>query len=167
MADGRGKGGRKYTKQVHRQIVKAIREGRPRTLAMAMCGIHPDTLYYWLTAGRERPDEYPEYVRLAEDMEKARAAWAGEALDRIEAAAKSDPRNWTADAWRLERMIPEEFSKRDKVEIEASTPLVQVNALVLADAETREQARALLQRVAGSNVHEVIDGKAIEVSDDD
>lgn len=167
MPDGRGRGGRKYSAQVHKTVVKAMREGRTKNIAAALIGVHPDSLAAWLSMGRDQPDRYPEYAQLRADVEKAMAEYAAEALDRIQAAAKADPRNWTADAWYLERTRPEDFSKRDKVEIETSTPLVQINALVLSDSETRDQARSLLQRVAGSSQREVIEGKAIEVSDDD
>lgn len=166
MADGRGKGGRKYSAETHKTIVKAMREGRTKSIAAALIGLHIDSLYYWLALGRDRPEDYPEYAKLRADIEKAQAEYAAEALDRIQAAAKSDPKHWTADAWYLERTRPEEFGRRDKVEVEATTPLVQVNQLLLDDPQARDEARALLRRVAGSQVREVVEGEAIEVSDD-
>ena len=124
-----------------------MRAGRPKTIAFRLTGLHPDTVWDWLRLGRARPGDYPQYVRLAEDIEHAKAEAEAEALDRIKAAAKSDPKHWTADAWYLERTNPKEFGRRERVEVEASAPLIQLNQVVLSNPEVRDQARALLRQV--------------------
>jgi hypothetical protein len=140
-----------YSKRLHRVIVENVRKGHPKTIAFREVGIHPDTVWRWLEQGRIDPKRYPQYVQLAEDLDQAKALADADALDRIQAAAKSDPKHWTADAWYLERTSPQHFSKRDKVdvEIDAPRPLVQFNQLVLQDPNARESARALLRKVTG------------------
>jgi hypothetical protein len=160
-----------YSKALHKLICDLLREGRPKTLAFKLAGVHPDTVWDWLRMGRTSPDRYPQYVQLAEDIEQAIADAEAEALDLIRAAAKSDPKHWTAAAWYLERTNPKEYGKRDTVEIEGGTrPLVQLNQLVLTDPEVREQARDLLRRVtqhALPTSRETVDSIAEEVDGDD
>jgi hypothetical protein len=169
-------GVRKYSKTLHEVIVQGVRNGNPKEIAFRATGLHPDTIFEWLTKGRAQPDRYPEYVRLAEDIEQAQAEYAEEALALIQAAARSDPKHWTAQAWILERTRPEHFARRDKVEVEAgSKPLVQLNQVVLVDGEARHLARELLRRVAAplpranDSAHDdadVIDVPAEEVDED-
>lgn len=140
---------RKYNKKLHGVIVQSVRNGHPKMIAFRAAGVHPQTVIDWVAMGRAQPDTYPEYVQLAEDIEQAKAEAEMEALDRIKAAAKADHKHWTADAWYLERTNPEQFSRRDRVEIETgSQPLIQLNQLVLMDEDVREQSRALLRKVA-------------------
>src|SRR5262245_28727608 len=127
-------GVRKYSKKLHEVIVQSIRNGHPKVVAARAARINEQTLFDWLAMGRAQPDKYPEYVQLAEDIAQAHGEYAAEALDLIQAAAKSDPKHWTAQAWILERTMPDQFSRRDRVEIEAgSKPLVQLNQVVLID----------------------------------
>jgi hypothetical protein len=148
-----------YSKQLHKLLVAKVRGGHTKTLAFRAAGVHPDTVWDWLRLGRERPDEYPQYAQLQADLDKAKAEAETDALDRIQAAAKADHRNWTADAWYLERTNPKEFAKRDKVdvEIEASKPLIQLNQLVLTDETARETARALLRRATALDDHAAVE----------
>lgn len=161
----RGLSGRKYTPELHKEVVRRIREGNPKTLASRLVGLNQQTLFDWIAEGRNDPDRYPEYVQLAQDIEIAIAENVAERLARIEAAAKSDPRLWTADAWYLERTMPEEFGRRDRVEVEASAPVIQINQVLLIDAEARAQARELLQRVAAPR-GEIVEGESHEVADE-
>jgi hypothetical protein len=48
-------------------------------------------------------------------------------------------------------MHPDQFARRDRVEVEAPRPLVQVNQLILTDPDAREMSRQLLHRVALSD----------------
>jgi hypothetical protein len=168
---------RKYSKKLHVVIVQSIRNGHTKTVASRAAGLNEQTLFDWLAMGRTQPDKYPEYVKLGEEIEQAKAEAEAEALDLIHAAAKSDPKHWTAAAWYLERTNPAEFSRRDRVEIEAgSKPLVQINQVVLVDEEARELARRNLVMVAGTpemkaallrgHDADVVDVPAEEVDDD-
>jgi len=152
---------RKYSKALHEQIVANVRKGQPKSLAFKVARVHPDTVFDWLRFGRNDPDQYPEYVNLADDIEQAQADSVAERLDQIAAAAKSDPKHWTANAWILERTMPEHFARRDRVEVEARRPLVQTNQVILIDADAREAAFALLERVTAHR--QVVDAEVLEL----
>src|SRR5687768_4059663 len=92
----------KYTPELHEQIVSNIRQGYPKTTTFRLVGLAPDTGWDWLRYGREQPDKYPQYVKLAEDIEQAIAEVQAERVNQILAAAQ-DPKHWTAAAWYLER----------------------------------------------------------------
>jgi hypothetical protein len=143
---------RKYSPALHAQIVENIRKGQPKRIAFSVARVNPQTVWDWLAQGKRFPNTYPEYVRLAEDIEQAQDEAIADRLALIQAAAESDPKNWTAAAWQLERMHPDQFGRRDRVEVEASRPIAQVNQLILADASTRELSRQLLHRVASGGV---------------
>ncbi len=140
----------KYTPEIHEQIVSYIRKGYPKTTTFGLVGINADTGWDWLRYGRDQPEKYPHYVRLAEDIEQAIAEVQAERVDQILAAAQ-DPKNWTAAAWYLERTDPQTWGRKDRVEIDASksAPMFQLNQIVLTDAGAREEGRALIRRVAG------------------
>ena len=140
----------KYTLALHEQIVAYIRQGYPKTTTFKLVGLNPDTGWDWLRYGRERPDDYPHYVKLAEDIDHAIAEVQAERVDQILAAAQ-DPKHWTAAAWYLERTDPQSWGRKDRVELNTgeSGPLFQLNQLVLTDAEAREGSRSMLRRIAG------------------
>jgi hypothetical protein len=137
----------KYTPELHEQIVAYIRQGYPKTVAFRLVGLNADTGWDWLRAGRERPDDYPHYVQLAEDIDHAIAEVQAERVDQILAAAQ-DPKHWTAAAWYLERTDPQTWGRKDRVQLDAgdSGPLIQLNQLVLVDGDARQSSRELLRR---------------------
>jgi len=139
----------KYTPELHEQIVAFIRKGYPKGTTFRLVGLHADTGFEWLRYGREQPDRFPHYIKLAEDIEQAIAEVQAERVDLILNAAQADPRNRTAAAWYLERTDPGTWGRKDRVEIDASQPLIQLNQVVLSDAGTRDQARELLRHVSG------------------
>jgi hypothetical protein len=154
----------RYSEELHQRIVEEVRAGRPKTIAFRLAGAYPDTVWDWVRLGRQRPDDYPHYVQLGEDIDQAKAEAEAEALDRIKAAAQSDPKHWTAAAWYLERTNPAEFGRRERVEVEASAPLIQLNQVVLSDPEVRDQARALLRHVTALRPAQPLE---LEAADED
>lgn len=98
-------------------VAAAIRKGAPTLSAAArLAGVHPSTVSEWMNRGlglddREQTDEMVEFVRL---VETARAQFVQDRLDAIKAAGE-DPKHWTANAWLLERMFPEEFARRQVI----------------------------------------------------
>jgi hypothetical protein len=146
--------GEKYNESVHETIVAAIRKGNAKTTAARLAGIHPDTLWEWINRGKQNPAEYPYFVQLAEDMAQAKAEIDAEMLEHVLAAPTIDAKHWTAAAWFLERTSPQDFAKRNKVEIDAGdNPLVQLNQVVLLDEGARRQSRELLRAVTGLAAH--------------
>jgi hypothetical protein len=151
----------KYTPELHEQIVAYIRQGYPKTTTFRLVGLHQDTGFDWLRYGRERPDDYPHYVKLAEDIEHAIAEVQAERVDQILAAAR-DPKNWTAAAWYLERTDPQTWGRKDRVQVDAGDqPLLQLNQLILVDADTRQEMRGFLRRVTGLVAGDPDDSRAL------
>jgi hypothetical protein len=142
---------RKYSSAVHAQIVENVRKGQPKRIAFSVARVNPQTVWDWLGQGKRFPETYPEYVKLAEDIEQAQDEAIADRLALIQAAAESDPKNWTAAAWQLERMHPDQFGRRERVEVEVPRPLTHVNQLVLVDPDAREMSRQLLHRIALSS----------------
>lgn len=95
----------KLTPARQKAIMRAIEQGATYEHAAAAAGIHYDTLNEW----RKANPEFAEALKAAE----ARGVLA--CLRRIEEAAKSG--QWQAAAWILERRYPEEYGRRDRVNV--------------------------------------------------
>lgn len=89
----------KRTDATRATILKALRLGATYRLAAEAAGIHRDTLNQWM---HDDPDFY-------DDVKKAEATMATNALRRIEQAAKEG--TWQAAAWTLERRYPHEYGR--------------------------------------------------------
>ena len=101
----------KYTPETSTSLLAAIEDGATFEQAAAAAGIHRDTLTEW----RKR---FPAF---SVDLEKAEAAGVVARLARIDAAGRAGA--WQADAWWLERRYPEQWGRRDKVQVEHSGEL--------------------------------------------
>lgn len=144
-------GAPKYTEEVHDTMVEQAAKGATNRILAQANGIHPDTLQSWFKKGREKPDDFPDYARLVEEIEKARAELAVEMSSRvIEAANSGLPNTWQAAATYLERRYPDEWGRHEKRTIEGGDDRPQVNVLVLNDPNAREAHQVLLGRIAGS-----------------
>lgn len=132
----------KYNEKVHETIVEAVLKGNSKTIAFRLAGVHPDSCFLWLKMGRERPDEYPEYAKLEEDIEHAIALCASEKVAAVKAAA--DNGTWQAAAWWLERRLPQEYGRHDRVEVESKQPQVQLNQVIIGDPRALESSRDLI-----------------------
>lgn len=86
-----------------------------RHLAAQLAGLSERVLYEWLAEG-EKPNAQADYAQFAQKMKVARAEYIARKWARIEKAAE-DPRHWTADMTQLERMDPEHFGRRERVEL--------------------------------------------------
>lgn len=94
----------KYTPDRVEKITNAIAVGATFTHACNYAGIDMDTFARW----RKRYTEFADAIKNAEGQ--AVVGW----LARIEAAAKAG--NWTAAAWKLERIHPKDYGRTDRVE---------------------------------------------------
>jgi hypothetical protein len=145
----------KYNEEVHDAIIQALLEGASKSMAFKLAGLNAQTPFDWVTMGKKNPEKYPHYWKLGEDIELAIATVQKQMVDRLRQTALSGaPHTWQAAAWYLERTAPEDFGKRDKVEVTAPDgPLVQLNQVVLGDADTRALGRDLLRRVTSPPTH--------------
>lgn len=139
--------GSKYNAKRHEAIIEGLLKGNSRTVSFRLSGCHPDVVFDWLKKGRDNPDTYPEYVSLIEDIEYAEAMVESERVSIVKTAA--DTGTWQAAAWWLERRKPETWGRNDTVRHEGGeTPAIQVNQVILIDADARAASRELLNRVA-------------------
>lgn len=99
------RGGRptKYSRTVAARICRAVRKGCSREAAAGLAGINPDTLYDW-------QHRFPEF---SEALQKADSELEAECVSNIRRAGRSR-RNWTANAWLLERKFPHRYGKVDR-----------------------------------------------------
>jgi hypothetical protein len=142
---------RKYNESLHATLVDAMRKGNYLVTACRLAGITRDTYYDWMTHARDRPDEYPEYVRLREDVESAKAESEAELLEVVrETALSGAPNTWQAAMTILERRHPDKFGKRDTTVIEGGeNPIRQLTGAIVIHEHERGDPRAALERLAG------------------
>lgn len=116
------------------KLIAGLRLGMTRRSAAAHAGMHFTTLYRMM----ERD------ATLATLIEKAEA----EAKGTYEAViAKAADKNWTAAAWWLERRHPDEYGRRDRIEVRVDmrTEAQKVAAeLGLDPDEVMTEANAIL-----------------------
>lgn len=136
-----------YTEEKHLAIIEGLLAGNSRSNAFKLTGLHVDSVFEWLRKGRERPEEYPQYVQLLADIEFAEATFESDQVGIVKAAA--DAGTWQAAAWWLERRKPQEWGRHETVRHDMpAIPAQQVNVLILEDPNAREASRNLLNRLA-------------------
>ena len=99
----------KYNHAIARKICRNVARGCSREAASALAGVSPSTLYEW----RQQFSEF------SEGLEKADARFEAECVASIRKAGRSS-RNWTANAWLLERKFPQRYGKVERHLIRAS-----------------------------------------------
>lgn len=163
----------KCTEEVVRQIfVHIARDGATAKDAIAMAGIGEPAYYKWMRRGRKErdrlvslgvegdykdselvdPNELP-YLVLLEAVDKAIPMRKAILVQRIRTAGK-DPRNWTANAWLLERLHPEEFGRKTRLDVRQVDWRDEVVELIkqgvefglVAEKIGEEHARQLFER---------------------
>jgi len=111
---GRPPGSGKLDRELTERICTAIAAGNTLKTSAALAGVNPGTVSTWLTMGKR--DDSPEiYREFSEEVQKARAVAEARAVQHITRAAGEG--QWTAAAWFLERTNPNEWGKKDRVEV--------------------------------------------------
>jgi transposase len=106
----------KLTSEVQARLVEALNVGGNHAQAAHYAGIDPDTLRRWLRTG-EAATTGPFYA-LCVAIKKAESNAPLHWLAIIEQAAKKG--EWTAAAWKLERKYPDEWGRRQRVDLKHS-----------------------------------------------
>lgn len=101
----------KLTPEIENVIIDSVSMGNFIETACAVAGIHKDTLYHWLKLAEERPKSV--YGQFRDKLRKAQAEAESDAVTLITSAGTTQ---WQALAWRLERMYPEKWGNRLKVD---------------------------------------------------
>lgn len=88
----------------------AIRDGLSFRSAAADADVDPSTVENWVAWGKEGKQPYAEFFR---QREKAIADWERKRHFAMDDAGPQ----WTREAWRLERRLPDEYGKRERVDV--------------------------------------------------
>ena len=163
----------KLTAAVQAAILRAVAGGVPYVRAAALADVDHSTATLWRRRGEGRSDRSaaPLYVAFVTALKKAEAEDEARRVLRIGQAAqggaviyrktttyedgrmvveeKHTQPEWTADAWYLERSRPDEWGRRDRVDIHViEKAAAHVGAtLGMTAAEVLAEAQALLKRV--------------------
>ncbi len=103
----------KLTPRVQSKIAGYLAAGNTREIAATMSGVHRGTFFGWMARGRltHAPKLYRDLV---DAVELAEAAAVAHAVRTIQRAALT---NATMAQWWLERRHPDEWGRKDRVEI--------------------------------------------------
>jgi transposase len=106
----------KLTTQIKKEIGNNIKLGMPLKFAAEAAGICEDTFYEWMKRGeREKKGMYSEF---SEYIKQCQSVAVQLHLKIITKAASAG--SWQASAWILERRHPEDFGRKDKVNLDAN-----------------------------------------------
>lgn len=100
----------KFNDEITRIIVKARESGLTQKECASIAGINEATLYKWLNKGKKARSG--KYKKFYDDFELAKIRNKLFHLKKIH-----EEEAWTASAWYLERVYPEEFGRKDRVDL--------------------------------------------------
>lgn len=130
--------------KMRQRLMDALVAGNTIRNACTMAGIGETTYYRWL----EEADHAPEGHELREFREEVKRAHA-EAIHRnLMIIQKAAAHHWQAAAWFLERRAPEDWGRRDRVEMGgdgSGQPIVIAN--IPKKTLTDEAALVAVQRI--------------------
>jgi hypothetical protein len=102
----------KLTPEITYRIAELIRAGNYREVAARAAGIGTTTFYRWLDEGaRQNRGQFREFW---DAIKRAEAEAECKSVAVIDAAAQGG--TWHAAAWRLERMFPDRWGRRQRLE---------------------------------------------------
>ena len=134
--------GRQVTSEQVEKLLNGLRLGMTRRAASASAGFSKTTFYRML--------ENDEDGTLGTAIEKAEAE-AEATYTGIIAQATADPKNWTAAAWWLERRHPQDYGKKDRIEMTGKDggPIEHHDVATLPDHERQALADAIRAHLRG------------------
>lgn len=112
----------KLTDELCDNICKDIKEGVPIVHASVANGISTSTFYSWYDKGKEAKSG--KYKKFYDEINEARSVAVTLRAKRVYKAGET---SWQADAWWLERMVPESFARKDKMEVKSDNTNTNVN----------------------------------------
>lgn len=111
-------GGRptKLTDELCEAICKDVKEGNTLTFSVQRQGITYQTFLNWMKKGKESKTQSGKFFDFFEAIKKAQEEGKN---TLVKAIKKAGSKNWQANAWLLERMYPDEFGRRQAVDMKA------------------------------------------------
>jgi hypothetical protein len=136
----------KLTPAIQRAIAKAVAAGVPVSRAAILANVHPETVLEWMRRGEGRDDRpsTPLYANFASAIARAKALDEERRVARINQAGQGGavlyqktvemvdaqgkvtrrvieerkaPPDWAADAWHLERSRPDDWGRKDRIDL--------------------------------------------------
>lgn len=122
----------KLNPTIQKQIGDNITLGMPLKYAAESVGISEVTFYNWLKKGKT--ESKGKFFEFAEHVNACKAKAIQLHLKLITKAASEG--SWQASAWILERRHPEEFGRKDRLELDANMKHSgEVNLHTLSDED--------------------------------
>jgi hypothetical protein len=121
------------TPQLKDQIVALVREVGALTTAARCVGVPVSVAREWLARGLGNDPDRPRtalYAAFADGIEKARGDFVARRIRRIERVAEGG--TWTADAWAVERIDPDTWGRKDRLDVSGTITVMEVRGLLLA-----------------------------------
>ena len=106
------------TKEVITDFEKWVGLGMNNVDVATLLGFSESTVYLWLSNSKD-PSKDPLYAEFAMAMERGKAKFKATHIANITKAAKQE-RHWQASAWLLERRFPDEYGRREKMDMNHS-----------------------------------------------
>ena len=131
----------KLTDELCDNICKDIKEGVPIVHASVANGISTSTFYSWYDKGKEAKSG--KYKKFYDEINEARSVAVTLRAKRVYKAGET---SWQADAWWLERMVPESFARKDKMEVKSDNTNTNVNMEVKSTDKVLEENADTLTR---------------------
>jgi len=171
----------KLTPAIQQAIVTAVADGIPYVRAVVLAGISESTASEWLRRGENRHHARKQtslYAQFARAVARAKAQDEARRILRINQAGQggtvierttttrvlkdgtqitdtrerySEP-NWQADAWHLERTRPDDWGRRERLDIRLRRDALAqqvADRLGVSKAEVLAEAEALLAQCHG------------------
>jgi hypothetical protein len=115
------------------QIVALVGEVGALATAARCAGVPVSVAREWLSRGLGNDSNRPRtalYASFADGVEKARGEFVARRIRRIEQAAEDG--TWTADAWAVERVDPDTWGRRDRLDVSGTMTVVEMRAFFVA-----------------------------------
>jgi len=125
-------------------ICEYIKEGSTVAHACMASGISRRTYYYWIERGEQVEEKEANEEILTEEeglfLQFIQAIRKAEAECQIKLVREiSNDKNWQSKAWLLERRFPEDWARKDRMQLEQDKPMQHI-------IEIREIRREDLER---------------------
>jgi hypothetical protein len=121
------------TPALSEQIIALVRDVGALATAARCAGVPVSVAREWLARGFGNDPNRPRtalYASFADGVEKARGEFVARRIRRIEQAAEGG--TWTADAWAVERVDPDTWGRRDRLDVSGTITVVEMRAFFVA-----------------------------------
>ena len=105
----------KFNNETCHKIIQALEAGNYRKTAAALAGVSESTFYSWIDKAKQR--KTGKYVEFLESVKKAEEKAKAYHLQQIRKASENG--SWQASAWYLERKHPNEWGRKQQVDMKA------------------------------------------------